>query len=211
MRTRGSVFIATSVDGYIARADGGLDWLDTPAATADAGGAGTAVTDGGGTEAGARDADGAGAVEDYGYAEFMAGVDALVMGRATYEQVLRFGSWPYEGRRVIVMSRSLVPRSDGAPGQVEITADEPAALFERLGEEGVGRVYVDGGKVVTACLRVGLVDRMTLTRIPILLGDGIPPFGALPADVRLEHLRTEAFSSGLVQTTYAVLPAASPP
>lgn len=205
MTTRGSVFIATSVDGFIARADGRIDWLEPVPAGADPA-EGGAPGDGGAAPDGTDGAapEGAAPAEDYGYAEFMQEVDALVMGRATYEQALRFDPWPYEGRRVIVFSRSLVPRTDAAPGDVEVTAEEPEALFERLAREGIARVYVDGGQVVTACLRAGLIDRMTLTRIPVLLGEGIPLFGALSSDVRLEHLRTRSFPSGYVQTTYRV-------
>ena len=175
MGTRGAVFIATSVDGYIARPDGGLDWLPP----GDPG-------------------------EDYGYGAFVSGMDALYMGRGSYEQALAFDPWPYAGRRVIVASRTLPARVDAAPGEVEITPEAPAALFERLGAEGVRRVYVDGGRLITACLAAGLIDELTVTRVPVLLGAGLPLFGALGDDVRLEHRDTRSYANGLVQTTYRV-------
>lgn len=175
MAARGAVFIATSVDGYIARPDGGLDWL----AAGESG-------------------------EDFGYDAFMAGVDVLYMGRGTYETVRGFGTWPYAGRRVVVASRSLPRRRDAPPGDVEVTPEAPSDLFERLSAEGAGRVYVDGGRLITSCLGAGLVDEMTITRVPVLLGEGLPLFGRSDRDVRLEHVRTRPFASGLVQSTYRV-------
>ena len=170
-----AVFIAASVDGYIARSDGGLDWL--PAS---------------------------GSGEDYGYAAFAASVDALVMGRKTFETVLSFGAWPYTGKRVVVLSSGTVDVPDAHVDDVEVLALEPGAVLRHLGADGVRRVYVDGGQTIQRFLRAGLITELIVTRIPVLLGSGIPLFGELPSDVPLTHVETRAFESGLVQSQYRV-------
>lgn len=166
---RCAAFIAASVDGYIARPDGGIHWL-TPFQTPG---------------------------EDYGYAAFFASVDALVIGRATYELVLGFGDWPYRGKRCVVLThRPAAPRHGEEP-----TAEAPGALVERLGREGVRRVYVDGGNVIQQFLAADLLDELTLSVIPIVLGDGIRLFGAGP-ERRLALQASQAYPSGLVQLRY---------
>lgn len=179
------VFIATSLDGFIARPDGRLDWL--PGATPD------------GVPAPAG--------EDHGFLAFMAGVEVVVMGRATFGTVRDFRPWPYAGKRLLILSRTLTGadiaedlRREGVevhPGPVEVLAAE-------LREQGVGGVYVDGGQTVRAFLRAGLLDELTVTRVPVLLGEGLPLFGPLGRDVWLEHLGSRAFGSGLVQDSYRV-------
>ncbi|QDL92359.1 dihydrofolate reductase [Paroceanicella profunda] len=171
----GHVFIGVSVDGYIARPDGGIDWL-----------------------AAVERED-----EDYGYARFGAGMDGVVMGRSTFETVLGFGAWPYE-RPVVVLSHSLVdlPVPEGLEGRLSFSDATPAALFDTLSARGWRRVWVDGGRVVQSFLRAGLISEMTLSRIPVLIGAGIPLFGPLSGDLRLEHQETRAFPSGLVQSRY---------
>jgi dihydrofolate reductase len=176
--TTGHVFIATSLDGFIAREDGRLDWLE--AATADAGG------------------------EDHGYTAFMAGIDGLIMGRATFETVLAFDAWPYD-RPVIVLSRSgRAVEVPGRPEAVAAVAGSPAAAFAEADRLGWRRAYVDGGQAIRACLAEGRIADLVLTRVPVLLGAGRPLFGALPADLRLVHAGTQAFPSGLVQSRYRV-------
>jgi len=171
-----SVFIAASMDGYIARKDGGLDWLDMVASEG----------------------------EDYGYGAFMDTVDALVMGRVSYEKVLSFGHWPYDKPAVVLSGRSLeVPGS--LRGRVESMNAAPREVVERLAARGVGHVYLDGGRTIQGFLAAGLVDRMTISRIPVLLGEGIPLFGALPGDVRLRHNATRSYPSGLVQSDYEIV------
>jgi len=172
----GSVFIAASLDGFIARPDGGLDWLP-------------------------HGADGPG--EDYGYGAFVDGMDALLMGRATYDKVRTFEEWPYGTKPVFVWSRSEL--NAGAPATVERVTGDPAAVFDALDTRGFRRVYVDGGKTIQAFLRAGRIGRLILTRIPVLLGTGIPLFGPLPQDVRLHHLATRTYPSGLVQSEYTVV------
>lgn len=170
MRT--TVYIATSLDGFIARADGAIDWLPTP--------------DGG---------------QDYGYAAFFASVDVLVMGRATYETVQTFGAWPYEQKAVVVLSHRPVPIAP-ALTRVEAMSGAPAEILARLQARGHQHAYIDGGKTVQAFIGAGLVDRLIVTRIPVLLGAGLPLFGPVPADVRLRHVATRSFPDGLVQSEY---------
>jgi dihydrofolate reductase len=172
------VFIATSLDGFIARPDGGLDWL------------------------GPFQGDG-----DNGYASFIAGMDAIVIGRGTYETVLGFGEWPY-ALPLIVMSRTLTAADVpvALTGKVEVSAETPEELARRLGERGWRRVYVDGGQLVQSFLRAGLVADMAIFRMPVLLGAGRPLFGAVPQDIRLETVAASVLPTGAVRTDYRVLP-----
>ena len=184
----GRVFIATSVDGFIARSNGDIDWLtDRP----------------GETPAG-----------DSGYDEFFASVDHLLLGRGTYEKVLTFDRWPYADKPVLVLSSRLMPATQSVDAahsiQVVRTLTEAVAA---LNEAGAAQVYIDGGKVVQACLAADLVDDLTITRIPVLLGEGIPLFGALPGalpgDIRLETLSAAEIGDGMIQERYAVVRALS--
>ena len=134
----------------------------------------------------------------------MESVDAIVMGRTTFEQVLTFGEWFYGERRFIVMSRTrqAFDVHEGVTADIEVSSLEPAVLTAELQSAGVRHVYVDGGKIIQAFLRAGLIDELTITRIPILIGEGIPLFAALEGDVHWTHLSTKAFSSGVVQSHY---------
>jgi dihydrofolate reductase len=180
MPTKCSVYIATSLDGFIARPNGGIDWLDSP-----------------GDPAG----------EDYGYKEFFSSIDALVMGRNTYELVLTFGEWPYE-KKVIVLSSGMPTIPEKLTGKVEIMAGTPQEIVARLAEQGANHLYIDGGKTIQGFLQAGLIDEMIITRIPVLIGEGIPLFGKLEQDVRWQHIETKAYSNGLVMSKYRVLGAA---
>lgn len=177
--TTGHVFIATSLDGYIARSDGGIDWLTSFASSG----------------------------EDHGYSAFIARMDGLVMGRGTYQKVLTFGTWPYD-KPVVVLSRSLTSEDVPAElaGRVEVMDGSPREVMDRLTVRGWARAYVDGGKVIQAFLRAGLIEDMTVSRIPVLIGNGLPLFGPLDRDYPLTHIETQAFVSGLVQSKYALLP-----
>ena len=186
----GSVFLGMSVDGFIARLDGDLSFLD---GSDDDGG-----NRGGGNGGGAPD-DGEGG--DFGFAEFVAGIDALVMGRATYDVIAPFDEWPYQGKPVHVLSTTLEPGAD-ARIIVHRSFDEAIAA---LTAAGYRRLYVDGGRTVHAFLRAGLIADLTLSRVPVLIGTGHTPFGELAVDIPLEHVRTQTFGSGMVQTTYRVL------
>jgi dihydrofolate reductase len=170
---KASVFIATSLDGFIARANGDLDWLP------------------------------AGGGEEHGYDAFIATVDALVIGRKTYETVLGFDAWPYGAKPVYVLSaHALAPAPPGAI--VEHLSGAPAELVGQLAARGIGHVYVDGGITIQGFLEAGLIQRLIITRIPVLLGTGIPLFGALTRDIVLRHVGTRQYASGLVQSEYAV-------
>lgn len=172
---RATVYLALSLDGFIARPDGDVGWLSAEGADPD---------------------------EDYGYRAFMDSVDALVMGRRTYDTVRTFGAWPYGATPVVVLTSRPVELPDDAP--VEAMAGSPVDIAERLAARGVRHLYVDGGATVRAFLAAGLIDRLILTRIPILIGAGIPLFGPLETDIRLHHVETRTFPGGLVQSTYDV-------
>ena len=158
MSARVSVFIATSLDGFIARKDGNLDWLDAANETVPAG-------------------------EDCGYREFMQSVDALVMGRKTFEKVLSFGEWPYGNTAVTVLSRNPISFANSLPDAVKHSSEDPKTLCNRLANEGVKHIYVDGGITIQRFLSEGLVDEILITVIPVLLGEGIPLFGSLSQDI----------------------------
>ena len=174
-----SVFIGTSVDGFIARPKGELDFLPV---------------DGG---------------EPHGYTEFFASIDALVIGRHTYETVLAFPEWPYGDKRVIVLSSRSVdfasPRAANPKAHVEQMSGTPAEIVGQLEKQGIQHAYIDGGITVQRFLRAGLIQRIIITRVPVLIGQGIPLFGTLPRDIRLKHVATQSYPSGLVKTEYEVL------
>jgi len=167
------VYVATSLDGYIARPDGALDWLPSPPEG-----------------------------EDFGWAEFIAGIDAIVMGRNTFDQVLTFGTWPYEGTPLVVLSRTLTGVPEQLAGKATVSALEPRALLEQLEAEGHRRVYVDGGSVVQSFLRVDGIDELIVTTVPVLIGNGIPLFGALESDLSWSLVASEQLFGGLVQSCY---------
>jgi dihydrofolate reductase len=176
--TTGHVFIAVSLDGYIARPDGAIDWLVE-----------------GWPEVG----------HDYGYTEFIGGVDGLVMGRATFEKVVTFPKWLYE-KPVVVLSQTL-RASDVPPAladRVRISDAQPGELMQELHRAGWTRAYIDGGKVIQSFLAQGLIEDLVITRLPILIGSGLPLFGAHHPDLRLEHVETTTHPSGFVQSRYAI-------
>ncbi|PLX88975.1 MAG: deaminase [Desulfuromonas sp.] len=176
-RTKVSVFIATSLDGFIARPDGGIDWLMNAGEDA----------------------------EDCGYKEFFDSVDALVMGRNSFEKVLEFDHWPYQEKPVVVLSKSLTEMPDNLRGLVKIDSSSPEELIEKLSLDGSKRIYLDGGNVIQSFLRAGLVDDITLTKIPVLIGQGRPLFGELQYDIKLQHLSTQSWDNGFVQSSYEVV------
>ncbi|MFZ4894741.1 dihydrofolate reductase family protein [Plantibacter sp. Mn2098] len=175
----GRVFIATSVDGYIARLDGDIDWLTDPPSHI--------------AHPAALHSDG---TPDYD--AFLAGIDHIVMGRGTYEKVLTFDAWPYPEHPVIVLSSTLDPSTDS---RVTVVATLDDAM-RALDAAGAGGVYVDGGRVVQTFLRAGLIDELTITRAPVLLGEGLPLFDSMPTSRRLSLIGTSASPGGLTQATY---------
>ena len=169
------VYVATSLDGYIATSDGGVEWLDE-----------------------IPNPEG----NDYGYFEFMSGIDALVMGRHTYEKVLSFGvAWPYD-KLVFVLSTSLERVPAEYEGKVEILKGEPKEVVAEIHRRGYENLYVDGGRTVQSFLDEDLIDEMILTRVPILLGGGIPLFGELAEPLRFEHVETKVHDGILVTSRY---------
>ena len=171
---KASVFIGTSLDGFIARSNGEFDFLP------------------------------AGGGEEHGYTEFMASVDALVIGRNTYETVLKFPEWPYGKKPVIVLSSRPIDLPQDPNAVVEHMAGNPQDIVARLAARGFKHLYVDGGITIQQFLRAGLIQRLTITRVPVLIGEGIPLFGALPHDIRLNHVETRQYKSGLVTSEYTV-------
>jgi dihydrofolate reductase len=179
VRPKCSVFIATSLDGFIARSDGRIDWLDE---------ANRLIPPG----------------EDCGFASFFASVDALVMGRATFETLLKFPEWPYESKPLYVLSNTLTTLPPGTPGTVRLLAPNPEEVVRFCATQGHKHLYIDGGRTIQGFLSAGLIDELTITVIPVLLGEGIPLFTKLHADVHLRHISTQAYPFGFVQNRYAV-------
>jgi len=142
--------------------------------------------------------------EPHGYDEFIASVDAIVIGRKSFEKVLSFGTWPYGERRVVVLSSHPLDLSKAVGGVVEQMAGSPAEIVSRLAASGAHNLYIDGGITIQGFLRAGAIQRLIITRVPVLIGEGVPLFGALPHDVRLRHVATRAYPSGLVQSEYEV-------
>ena len=170
---KASVFVGTSLDGFIARPNGAFDFLD------------------------------AAGNEPHGYEEFMASVDALIIGRHTFDTVLGLGGWTYGTKPVFVLStRPLPPVPQGAV--VERLAGDPAAIVEQLEARGVRHAYVDGGITIQGFLRAGLIQRLVISRVPVLIGAGVPLFGPLLRDIALRHVATRHYASGLVQSEYEV-------
>ena len=170
-----SVFVGTSVDGFIARLNGQYDFLPT----------------GGG--------------EPHGYAEFIASVDTILIGRNTFEVVLKLPSWPYGDKRVVVLSHRPLQLSK-ITGRVEQMSGEPAEIAQRLAASGAEQVYVDGGITVQEFLRAGQVHDLTITRVPVVIGEGIPLFGRVAKDIKLRHVGTRQYNSGMVTSEYEVIP-----
>jgi dihydrofolate reductase len=173
----GHVFIATSLDGFIARADGDIGWL---------------------LKHDASD-------EDHGHGDFMRDIDAVIMGRGTFEAIRDMQPWFYS-RPVLVLSATLAkqPVPADLAGKVRFTDKSPRQAMAMLEAEGCRRVYVDGGRVIQSFLLEGLINDLVITRIPILLGSGRSLFGPLPQDIHLRHVSTRSFPSGLVQSTHAI-------
>jgi dihydrofolate reductase len=176
---KASVFIATSLDGFIARPNGALDWLP------------------------------AGGGEPHGYTEFMETVDAIVMGRKTFETVLSFGAWPFD-KPVVALSHTLTSANVPAGADCDVMAGSPGEIVARLAQRGMRHLYIDGGETIHAFLEAELIQRMIITRVPVLLGSGIPLFGYRSHDIRMRHVSTRSYRSGLVQSEYEVEAAGSP-
>ena len=174
-----SVFIATSLDGFIARKDGSVDWL---------------------MAAGGEPND----TEDFGYKVFFDSVDCMIMGRNSMEMVLEYAQWPYEGKRVIVLSHTLTEVPEPLAGKIELYSGSLKELVAKLKQEGYKRAYVDGGKTIQSFINEGFISDLVITTIPVLLGEGLPLFGKTPSDIKLKHVETIAYANGFVKSTYEI-------
>ena len=170
------VFVAQSIDGYIAKKDGDIQWLNDLSEKA--------------------------AGEDQGFESIMELSDYLIMGRKSFEKVLSFDFWPYEGQKVIVLSKSLKELPETIKETTEIYAGDIENLYERLKNEGCQALYIDGAQTIQSFLHKELVTDMTITTVPILLGEGISLFGWMSESKEVDHEYTKAFPSGMVQTKY---------
>jgi dihydrofolate reductase len=175
---KASVYIATSLDGFIARENGDLDWLT------------------------GTDSEGSG--EDYDFHDFMDSVDFLVMGRKTFEVVASSGKWPHGNKQVIVLSSRPVQVPSDVAGAVESQSCSPTELVKQLSERGAKHLWIDGGKTIQGFLSAGLIQQIIITRIPVLIGTGIPLFGPLNKDIMLRHIETRSYANGFVQSRYEV-------
>jgi dihydrofolate reductase len=171
-----SVFCGVSVDGFLARPDHGLDFLD------------------------------AGGQEPHGFEEFFNSVDVVVIGRKTFEIVLTFGEWFYGKKPVVVLSTGSLDFSSVKNGVVEQMSGEPAEIAAQLRHRGFQHAYIDGGVTIQRFLAAGVIDRLVITRVPILIGAGIPLFGPVPHDIPLRHVATRSYNGGLVQSEYEIAP-----
>jgi dihydrofolate reductase len=171
--TSAHVYIGTSLDGFIARTDGDIDWLVKYA-----------------------DAD---ALEAYN--EFMRAIDVIVIGRGTFEKVLEFPSWPYD-RPVFVLSRTLKNLPDSMNDGATVLSLKPADLLRHLSDKGFKAAYIDGGKVIQSFLSEGLIDSLIIAKVPVLIGSGLPLFGSLDSDIAFDHVLTKSYSNGLVRSYY---------
>jgi dihydrofolate reductase len=168
------VYIATSLDGYIATPDGGVDWLmDIPNPEG----------------------------SDFGFAEFMADIDALLMGRKTFEKVLTFGEWIYD-KPVFVLSSTLETVPDHLTDKAEVVSGDLLDVVAGLNKRGFKNLYVDGGRLIQGLLAVDAIDTMIITTVSKLLGAGIPLFGTHVGirEFRLE--KTEVLGPQMVKNTY---------
>ncbi|MEL6381226.1 MAG: dihydrofolate reductase family protein, partial [Cyanobacteria bacterium J06626_18] len=160
---------------FIATSDGGIDWLDAIPNTEQS---------------------------DYGYAEFMSGIDAIVMGRNTFEQVLTFGDWPYP-KPVFVLSRNLNEIPEHITDEVKLVQEIALKhLIRELHQQGHHNLYIDGGRTIQSFLEEDLIDEMIITRVPILLGNGFPLFGRLEQSLRFKHKKTDIYNNGLIKSHY---------
>lgn len=173
LRPKISIYIASSIDGYIARKDGNLDWLQY----------------------------GHTGNEDYGFKKFTSTIDAVIMGKNTYEVVSSFDEWAYKDKRVIVLSNTLTE----VRKETELFSGELTELLAKLHAENVKHIWIDGGITVSKFLEAGLVDDITVSIIAMVLGSGIPLFSTMNQELRCHLVSTQSYPSGLVQLHYEVL------
>lgn len=169
-----TVYIATSIDGYIARKDGSIDWLlEQPNPSG----------------------------SDYGFAEFMDRIDGIIMGRNTFETVSAFDEWAYT-KPVFVLTNTLTELSGKWASKGQIVKGELSEVLQSLHDKNITRLYIDGGKTIQNFLKQDLIDEMVITRIPVLLGSGIPLFTDDLPELKFEHIATEVYDNVLIKSSY---------
>jgi dihydrofolate reductase len=168
------VYIATSIDGYIATSSGGIEWLHELPNPSNS---------------------------DYGYSEFIKNIDALLMGRNSFEKIMTFDEWPYEDK-VFVLSSTLTEVPPELVGKVEFISGSPADILSNVNSLGFNNLYIDGGLVIQSFLAEDLIDELIVTRIPIVLGSGIPLFGKLIKPLKFTHKTTKVYDDQLVKSHY---------
>ncbi|MBW1855410.1 MAG: dihydrofolate reductase [Deltaproteobacteria bacterium] len=168
------VYIATSLDGFIATTDGGVEWLNEIPNPEQS---------------------------DYGWSDFISGIEAILMGRNTFEKVLTFGSWPYE-KPVFCITNRLKKLPKDIVGKAEIVKGGINEVIDQLNQRGYINIYIDGGKVIQSFLAEDMIDEMIITKVPILLGKGIPLFGEQEKSLIFTHTKTEIYNNSLVKSHY---------
>ncbi len=167
------VYVGTSLDGFIAREDGDIDWLVKFESDE---------------------------LND-SFKEFITRIDAIVIGRGTFEKVIEFPVWPYE-KKVFVLSSTIKKVPDVVRDKVSLLSMPPKALLDYLSNQGFSNIYIDGGKVIQSFLREDYIDELIITKVPELIGTGIPLFGHLDKDLHFRHTGTTVYSNGLVKSCY---------
>lgn len=175
-----SVYIATSVDGFIAKPGGDIDWLNRPEYNA-------------------------AELKGLSYNDFISTIDAVVMGRNSFEKVLSFDGWPYDDIPVVVLTSREVEIPEHLHGKVRLDSGTPEAIVSRLAAEGNRQLYIDGGITIQRFLQARMIDEITITRIPILLGAGVPLFGGADIEQPLRLIDATTSANGFVQVRYGVL------
>jgi dihydrofolate reductase len=175
MEGKNSVFIATSLDGYIADSKGGLDWLQSIPNPENS---------------------------DMGYGDFIQDIDALVMGRKTFETVCSFDmEWPYK-HPVFVMSNTLKTIPEPYENKAQLVKGSPQEIVAHLNNQGYYQLYIDGGVTIQSFLREGLIDDLVVTTMPILLGGGSPLFSDLPDAMEFQLVESKVYLNQIVQSHY---------
>jgi dihydrofolate reductase len=168
------VYIATSLDGYIAKKDGNLDWLTKVPNPDDS---------------------------DFGFSEFIKRIDCIIMGRKTFEVIVGFDDWIYT-KPVFVLSNILKEIPTGYENKVEILNGELKNILKLLNERNFNNMYIDGGKTIQSFLKENLIDEIIITRIPVILGNGISLFAEMDLEINFEHIETEIYNNSLVKSRY---------
>ena len=182
-----SAYIATSVDGYIATHDGGVEWLENA----------------GSEESGDREP-----VGDCGFAAYMASVDCMIMGRKCMEKIASFEltpeQWPYGDIPIFVLSNTVKSPPESLGDRVKMYSGDFPALTQQLASDGYNHAYIDGGATITSFINLGLLDEMCVTQIPVLLGAGLPLFGNIERQIKLENAEATVFSNDFIQWKYRI-------